>query len=1567
MDHTHPPTTPLRSLRESTLISEHERANSIVSDTHTSQRVESTPRANRLSNGPIQGFSTVREASEAIRAEMNLAPERELTSDDLDNLLRSVATEAEIAGYLRSASSPYTKQKGWKFLAEVERSHKASNTKIQESDLYEPLVGLFNNVLKYFKPQDETRSVHNTARVRIEHSNGLDQTDQTGDNNTKKKLKSSPDLFAMVHGGIYFPVIPEEDRLFIRRRKKGVKGTTTEMRPTYKLCGSPIEVKRDDNHDGEDHFKAQCGLYARECFIQQTGRRFVFVPLITESRIRLYRFDRGGVLISPWVNYHKRPHVLVRIILLACAQSEVDLGVNPAITWNDGKRYITINDLGIQEDAADSPSPVERRYEILENQFLSRAIRGRGTCVWRVLDENKKECVVKYLWRAERRTPEWELLVKLRNEKGVATILGRSEESSLFAIRNFTPEIPFVGEDRLACFIVLESYGPPITQFTSVVQFLEGFRDAIEGHRNMWKKGILHRDISINNILYGKEGNDNESRGVLIDMDLVIFFDRMQSLSKADWLTGTHAFQSVHVLESGLPTTGFGDKFVPVHDYIDDLESFFWVFCWVTIGYSVSEDGSAAEITPLPPCLESFQADSRQASDSKFKGLFKPRELHAHQSWPHQINLLQVEMAEFLQHYYTVKEEPVEGEVTRDSLAIPSEEHYKTFIKYIQDAIDSLKNRLPAKPIGKRKWFNFREYDEMIAEKKAEARLALASSTLSDSAQPSSDATAQPDPPSTPPPTTNLDACIYSESPLTDEDEKDVLPTLQGERTPGGGLRTPAPLSPSQSFNLATNSRRKRGIDEEDTPTKRIRTPTGSAASPFASQTHTSEACHQQYLRTSQDTGSTPRANLRASEGLIQGFPKAEVALRAEMEFLPGRALTKEELDKLLVSVATEDEIATYLSEEKVYDDEKHEWTFVDQVINHCKSKGRSLIEADLYDPLVNLFNDILNHFPRDTLERRVIKMSRVQSQSSSGLDNSSAQAGQKQFKTSPDLFAMVQGGRHFRPIPRKRFKSTGGSQESDLKPIYEICGSPIEVKREVTHDGDANLKIQCGMYASSVYYRGRACFIQQTGRRFVFVPLVTEKRIQLYRFDRGGALVSPWVDYHENPAVLVRIILLACGQTEVELGANPAITWEGDKRYIIIDDMGINPEEANSDAVQPIRRRYEVTDTMDLSRRICGRGTCIWRVLDEDGKECVVKYIWRAVGSTPEWLNLHDTIGVPRILGRSEEWSLLKLRGCTPDTTFSDHDHIACFIVLESAGYGSPLTEFRSPLHFLQGFHDAIEGHRNMWEVGVLHRDISINNILFGKEGNRVPSHGVVIDLDLGVFFNRTDSLAEVDCQTVRIFAPFALIALLIRSIVKGTHVFQSIHVLDSALGKNTHRTKYAIVHDYIDDLQSFFWVFCWVTMGHEVTNNDTGKPTNKPEELELLDKPGSIARHTKYSFLSDPSWLPLHPSWPAAFCTLRYRMAKFLLHYHKVKSTLKETNKTRGSLAIPSQFHYNTFLGYIKDAISSFNPRIPPTPISADFDFVAYDKMIAEQQAEASGSVIEPFDSSKLNPLYV
>lgn len=89
------------------------------------------------------------------------------------------------------------------------------------------------------------------------------------------------------------------------------------------------------------------------------------------------------------------------------------------------------------------------------------------------------------------------------------------------------------------------------------------------GHESLYEADILHRDISIGNILL----KEDESDGFLIDLDLAVDINRLKA-SGAPRKTGTKVFMAIGALR--------GDS----HTFMHDLDSFFWVIFWIRVHYT---------------------------------------------------------------------------------------------------------------------------------------------------------------------------------------------------------------------------------------------------------------------------------------------------------------------------------------------------------------------------------------------------------------------------------------------------------------------------------------------------------------------------------------------------------------------------------------------------------------------------------------------------------------------------------------------------------------------------------------------------------------------------------------------------------------------------------------------------------------------------------------------------------------------------------------------------------------------------------------------------------------------
>ncbi|KIJ09339.1 hypothetical protein PAXINDRAFT_17573, partial [Paxillus involutus ATCC 200175] len=176
------------------------------------------------------------------------------------------------------------------------------------------------------------------------------------------------------------------------------------------------------------------------------------------------------------------------------------------------------------------------------------------------------------------------------------------EDRTLEAIRAFTDtqieRLPI--EDRILQVHKTE-LRRPVSYFWSAHDFVLGLRDAIIGHAYLVDIGILHRDVSENNIVLGCHPED--TRGCIMDLDMAIPYvlqsssqaspdvdallnkamDRLKPNEvpmtsqtpgpfKAD-RTGTTAYMSIEVL------LGRG------HTHFDDMESFFYVLLLFFLSY----------------------------------------------------------------------------------------------------------------------------------------------------------------------------------------------------------------------------------------------------------------------------------------------------------------------------------------------------------------------------------------------------------------------------------------------------------------------------------------------------------------------------------------------------------------------------------------------------------------------------------------------------------------------------------------------------------------------------------------------------------------------------------------------------------------------------------------------------------------------------------------------------------------------------------------------------------------------------------------------------------------------
>ncbi|KII94498.1 hypothetical protein PLICRDRAFT_33300 [Plicaturopsis crispa FD-325 SS-3] len=197
-----------------------------------------------------------------------------------------------------------------------------------------------------------------------------------------------------------------------------------------------------------------------------------------------------------------------------------------------------------------------------------------------------------------------------------------------------------VPPDHTSSHTVPESHARPLDKFNTRKELIHALYDAVNsnGHWGVWKKKIPHRDIRTKDILRGVDSAALDV-GVLIDLD--------RSRDHRSWRTGTRAFQSINVIEDVLWC----------HDHQDDLESFFYVLCWICHSYSSAHH----RLKDLPAFLRAWEDGTDDTVAAvKYRFLTDTYQDHLASAWFGRVfRRLMRKLAEFCAERYRAKRRTV--------------------------------------------------------------------------------------------------------------------------------------------------------------------------------------------------------------------------------------------------------------------------------------------------------------------------------------------------------------------------------------------------------------------------------------------------------------------------------------------------------------------------------------------------------------------------------------------------------------------------------------------------------------------------------------------------------------------------------------------------------------------------------------------------------------------------------------------------------------------------------------------------------------------------------------------
>ncbi|KEP45366.1 putative kinase domain protein [Rhizoctonia solani 123E] len=313
----------------------------------------------------------------------------------------------------------------------------------------------------------------------------------------------------------------------------------------------------------------------------------------------------------------------------------------------------------------------------------------------------------------------------------------------------------------------------------------------------------------------------------------------------------------------------------------------------------------------------------------------------------------------------------------------------------------------------------------------------------------------------------------------------------------------------------------------------------------------------------------------------------------------------------------------------------------------------------------------------------------------------------------------------------------------------WEHVRFPIEIKK-LPGLQKAAMK-QLSRYA-------RAVFSHQLHRRHLYAMMVCGTEATFVRFDRAGILYSPPLDMRKDSKAFTDAFASLLMLDRTDQGYDPAFTCRLNNGrldyYVDLPASAFANQESTRESTaseESQTHQFKVVDRLCHRRSICGRATIVLRIRSEEGgdDEYILKIMWRdpehgqegevlqkvkgrfglatrrckCARGVVETVQLEElevcdkltdiAIEVPREDehgGKEAQLEVVDTTVCYPASRRRPR-RICVFIVMSSKG--APLERAESPRQFIQAVLDAILGYWGLFNLGILHRDISEGNVL--------------------------------------------------------------------------------------------------------------------------------------------------------------------------------------------------------------------------------------------------------------
>ncbi|KAJ6529869.1 hypothetical protein DFH09DRAFT_153470 [Mycena vulgaris] len=370
----------------------------------------------------------------------------------------------------------------------------------------------------------------------------------------------------------------------IESSREGLRPKLAAPPQTTRSSENPASNSAKANPEQEDA-RTQCASYALELLTYGGLRSHAIGALITNNFIELLYYDRSIIIRSEPFNFVRETARFTTLLKSVVNLTENQWGYHPLLKAI--RPTAPYKNRGVLTHPFPDSTIIlndGRSLSMGEMIFQSHGIIGRGTCVSSAKME-EKDVIVKWSWPAKTRTPEADL-VRIATDKATASsaswVLNHLPRILHAEEKEFAEDSPqqrlsehFPNDYELRVLrLVVQERLRPITELTTEADLSQAFHGIFKCYRWLYEEaGIMHRDISRNNLMYRKIGD--KIYGVLNDFDLSVLWDS-EPRSTSKQRTGTEPYMALDLLVTGPP---------PRHLYRFDLESLFYVIMSVVCQY----------------------------------------------------------------------------------------------------------------------------------------------------------------------------------------------------------------------------------------------------------------------------------------------------------------------------------------------------------------------------------------------------------------------------------------------------------------------------------------------------------------------------------------------------------------------------------------------------------------------------------------------------------------------------------------------------------------------------------------------------------------------------------------------------------------------------------------------------------------------------------------------------------------------------------------------------------------------------------------------------------------------